>query len=151
MKVNFIFIPSGTVHAIGGGLRLLEVQQSSNITYRLYDWGRGRELHIDKGLQVIKNDGIKKVTPFPKEFDCKYFILNEIDVSGGYSFLASKGNHVYDWQLVFIISGTGLIKSAEKKQIIPFKAEDIFAVAPGEKITVEGGAKIMRIICKKEA
>lgn len=149
---DFIYIPAGTVHAIGGGLRLLEVQQSSNVTYRLYDWGRGRELHIDKGLQVIKNDGAQKVVPFPKDFDCKYFTLSEIDVSGGYSFFATKGSNVYDWQLVFIIEGTGLIKSTEQKQIIPFKAESIFAVAPGEKITVEGkNIKIMRIICKKEA
>ena len=47
-KGDFIYIPAGTVHAIGGGLRLLEVQQSCDLTYRLYDWGRGREVHIDK-------------------------------------------------------------------------------------------------------
>ena len=39
-KGDFVYIPSGTVHAIGGGLRLLEVQQSCDITYRFYDWGR---------------------------------------------------------------------------------------------------------------
>ncbi|MBR5356157.1 MAG: class I mannose-6-phosphate isomerase, partial [Lachnospiraceae bacterium] len=39
-KGDFIFIPAGTVHAIGAGLRLLEVQQSCDLTYRLYDWGR---------------------------------------------------------------------------------------------------------------
>jgi len=48
------FIPAGTVHAIGGGLALCEVQQQSDVTYRLYDYGRGRELHLERGLQVSK-------------------------------------------------------------------------------------------------
>ncbi len=52
-----IFVPAGTVHAIGPGVLLHEVQQTSDITYRLYDWNRQargskRELHLDKGLQV---------------------------------------------------------------------------------------------------
>lgn len=50
---DFISVPAGTIHAIGGGVTLLEVQQASGITYRLWDWGRpGRELHIDKGIKV---------------------------------------------------------------------------------------------------
>jgi mannose-6-phosphate isomerase len=50
---DFIVVPAGTIHAIGAGVTLLEVQQASGITYRLWDWDRpGRELHIDKGLQV---------------------------------------------------------------------------------------------------
>ncbi|MEK7358477.1 MAG: type I phosphomannose isomerase catalytic subunit [Bdellovibrionota bacterium] len=51
---DFFVVPAGTVHAIGGGVTLLEVQQASGITYRLWDWGRlGRELHLDKGLKVL--------------------------------------------------------------------------------------------------
>ena len=59
-KGNFIKVPSGTIHALGRGLVLLEVQQSSNLTYRLYDYDRldkngvKRELHLDKALDVIK-------------------------------------------------------------------------------------------------
>ena len=59
-KGNFIKVPSGTIHALGKGLVLLEVQQSSNLTYRLYDYdrldknGKKRELHLDKALDVIK-------------------------------------------------------------------------------------------------
>ena len=50
---DFITVPAGTLHAIGAGVTLLEVQQASGITYRLWDWGRtGRELHIEKGLKV---------------------------------------------------------------------------------------------------
>ena len=144
---DFIYIPAGTVHAIGGGLRLLETQQSSNITYRLYDWGRPRELHVEKALQVIKNDGMRSVGPFPGEFECQYFSLQTVDVNGGYSMLVPGGNTPSDWQLVFAVNGEASIRTAGSKENFPVKPEDIFAVAPGEKITVEGHAKLMRIRC----
>ena len=46
------FVPAGTIHAIGGGIALCEVQQHSDVTYRLYDYGRGRELHLDHAIAV---------------------------------------------------------------------------------------------------
>ncbi len=49
---NTFFTPPGTVHAIGSGLALVEIQQNSDITYRLYDYGRPRELHLDKAIAV---------------------------------------------------------------------------------------------------
>ena len=49
---DFIYLTAGTVHAIGAGLSLIEVQQNSDITYRLYDYGRPRELHLDAGIAV---------------------------------------------------------------------------------------------------
>jgi len=48
------FIPAGTVHAIGAGLTLCEIQQWSDVTYRLFDYGRPRELHLDEGLRVSR-------------------------------------------------------------------------------------------------
>ena len=51
---DFFYIPANTVHAIGGGISLVEVQQNSDITYRLYDYGRPRELHLDAGLAVAQ-------------------------------------------------------------------------------------------------
>lgn len=51
---DFFYIPAGTVHAIGAGISLIEIQQASDITYRLYDYGRPRELHLEHGLQVAK-------------------------------------------------------------------------------------------------
>lgn len=51
---DFFYIPAGTVHAIGGGISLIEIQQNSDITYRLYDYGRPRELHLDAGIAVAK-------------------------------------------------------------------------------------------------
>lgn len=47
---DFFYLPAGTVHAIGPGLSLIEVQQNSDITYRLFDYGRPRELHLDQGM-----------------------------------------------------------------------------------------------------
>lgn len=53
-KGDVFFIPAGCVHAIGGGILIAEIQQSSNVTYRVYDYDRGRELHIKKALDVIE-------------------------------------------------------------------------------------------------
>lgn len=47
------YVPAGTVHALGPGLVLAEIQQSSDATYRIYDWGRPRPLHVDKALEVL--------------------------------------------------------------------------------------------------
>lgn len=49
---DFFLIPANTVHAIGAGVSLIEIQQNSDITYRLYDYGRPRELHLDRGVAV---------------------------------------------------------------------------------------------------
>lgn len=49
---DFFLVPPGTIHAIGGGICLLEFQQNSDVTYRLYDYGRPRELHLDDAVAV---------------------------------------------------------------------------------------------------
>lgn len=65
---DVLYMPANTVHAIGPGIVLYEVQQSSNVTYRLYDWGRmgldgnPRELHIEKGVQVSNTEALPTVT-----------------------------------------------------------------------------------------
>lgn len=56
-KNDFIIVPAGTIHAIGAGVRLVEFQQCSGITYRIWDWGReGRELHIDRASKVCNEN-----------------------------------------------------------------------------------------------
>lgn len=68
---DVFFIPANTVHAIGPGILLYEIQQSCDITYRLYDWGRmgldgkPRELHIEKGVQVSNVNALPQVTHIP--------------------------------------------------------------------------------------
>ena len=51
---DLFYLPAGTVHAIGPGLALVEVQQNSDTTFRLYDYGRPRELHLDRALAVAR-------------------------------------------------------------------------------------------------
>ena len=51
---DFFMVPPGTIHAIGGGISLIEFQQNSDVTYRLYDYGRPRELHLDDGISVAR-------------------------------------------------------------------------------------------------
>jgi mannose-6-phosphate isomerase len=53
---DFFYIPANTVHAIGGGCSIIEVQQNSDITYRLYDYGRPRELHLEEGMAVARGE-----------------------------------------------------------------------------------------------
>lgn len=65
---EFYFIPAGTIHAIKGGCSILEVQQSSDITYRLYDYnrledGKPRDLHLEKAKEVIGSSGYENVVP----------------------------------------------------------------------------------------
>ena len=53
---DFYYVPAGTIHAIGGGITLVEVQQNNDVTYRLYDYGRPRELHLDAGMAVSRGE-----------------------------------------------------------------------------------------------
>lgn len=66
-------IPAGTVHAMGGGMVVAEIQQMSDVTYRLFDYGRGRELHIDRGFDVAE------LGPYvARETRCAYFETVEV-------------------------------------------------------------------------
>jgi mannose-6-phosphate isomerase len=58
---DFFYVPAGTVHAIGAGISLIEIQQQSDVTYRLYDYGRPRELHLEDGIAVARGE------PYPAE------------------------------------------------------------------------------------
>ena len=62
---DFFFVPSGTVHSIGAGISLLEFQQNSDVTYRLYDYGRPRELHLGDGVAVARP------RPYPQGLSCQ--------------------------------------------------------------------------------
>lgn len=69
---NAFLIPAGTVHAIGGGLAICEIQQHSDVTYRLYDYGRPRELHLEKALQVASTEA-NRIKSVPLPIDSPYF------------------------------------------------------------------------------
>ena len=91
-KGDFFFIEAGTVHSAGGGLVIAEIQQLSDVTYRIYDWGRennpatARQMHVDQALSCInysKYDGAGFVpsggsAPSKKLVECRYFTANEL-------------------------------------------------------------------------
>ncbi|MBP3367506.1 MAG: class I mannose-6-phosphate isomerase [Treponema sp.] len=139
---DFVYIPAGTVHAICGGLRLLEIQQSSDVTYRLYDWGRGRECHIEKGIACIKQSDSAKPGPFPGAFSCPYFSLEEITVKGALSVQTGQRRESYepsDIVLFFVTDGTGTVNGESASR------EDMFAFAPGETAEFSGSLRLMKI------
>lgn len=146
-KNDFIFIPAGTVHAIGGGLRLLEIQQSSDITYRLYDWNRGRELHVNKGLSVIQQKKIQNVLPFPGTFSCPYFSLRLFADSETESYSVPEKNisSPCDAVLLFVVDAQNFRIKSESlpEQTVLAQKEDIFAVLPGDTAVLSGEAVIM--------
>jgi mannose-6-phosphate isomerase len=86
VKGDMIFVDAGTVHAIGPGVVLLETQQTSDITYRLYDYGRPRELHIDRGIAATRlQTAAGKVAPKTEDarvrlIEQKYFSVDRIDL-----------------------------------------------------------------------
>ena len=88
------FLPTGTVHAIGAGILLAEIQQTSDITYRVYDWdrvdanGKERELHIEDAIEAInfeykgqKSDYIQKENAAVNMVSCNYFTTNHLFLS----------------------------------------------------------------------
>ena len=92
---DVFFLATGTVHAIGAGLVVAEIQQTSDITYRIYDFdrvdanGNKRELHIDLALEAINYDRVEAKKEYPKienqsnnMVDCKYFTTNIIPLDG---------------------------------------------------------------------
>lgn len=142
-KGDFIFIPAGTVHAIGAGLRLMEVQQSCDLTYRLYDWGRGREVHIEKGLKVIKSEDMIPIAPLGKDFECEYFRMEKVLINDKWSYVCPNRSKPEGIELLYIVSSEDA-QSGDRT----LKNEEIYAVAPGEEVTVTGKAEIIRIIAK---
>lgn len=83
------FVPAGTVHAIGRGVLLYEIQEASDVTWRLYDWGRPREVHVAESLRVARQDGeALAVTPLALAAGremlvaCRYFALERWTLAG---------------------------------------------------------------------
>ncbi len=106
-KGDFYYVPAGTIHAIGAGISVLEIQQNVDITYRIYDYGRPRELHLDDAMTVAK------LSPY----DMKY----SQDIPPDQSVCLTSGSPFALFQIV----GTEdelLSKTASKEwQIIPLE------------------------------
>jgi mannose-6-phosphate isomerase len=104
------FIPAGTVHAIGAGLTLCEIQQLSDITYRLYDYGRPRELHLEPALAVSTREPHRaKVRAREGPLvSCEHFTVTRHEISGAN---ASPGRIQFPHppDLLIVIDGEGHI------------------------------------------
>ncbi len=110
-KGEFLFIPAGTIHAIAAGAFLLEVQQNSNTTYRLYDWGReGRELHLEKGLSCV-NWEKQQIIKAPSEkgqtlVSNPYFTVQSLDIKEDAEISVADS-----CQILFCVSGEAHVGS----------------------------------------
>ncbi|WP_026511834.1 type I phosphomannose isomerase catalytic subunit [Butyrivibrio sp. LC3010] len=117
-KGDIIFIESGTLHAIGAGILLAEIQQNSNVTYRVYDYGRRdkdgnlRELHVDKALDVTNLSAVKKVSrPEPHIGECKYFTVDKINLTGNITDTIKGTVGEESFLHILILEGQGTIKN----------------------------------------
>lgn len=129
------FIPSGTIHAIGKGITLIEIQQNSDITYRLYDYGRlgkdgkPRPLHVEKALKVLRYEPYAP-SFFPKPLigECEYFSSYRYSVSEKAKIFANP----HSFQAITFISGSGKIAA-----LMYNKGDSFFLPAKKEAI-IEG-------------
>src|SRR5207302_11254809 len=121
---ELIYVAGGTVHTLGPGSVIVETQQQSDTTFRLYDYGRPRELHLQDGLRVIKEQAASgKVKPqaFSKAgrngnrvlplVESPYFAVERFALHGGHEFnLAANGKS--SAQILVAISGSAMLQAA---------------------------------------
>jgi mannose-6-phosphate isomerase len=120
-----VFMPAGTLHALGPGLLIYEVQQTSDWTYRVYDWGRPqtetRKLHVEKSIRSARTDLTAPIIPPPAYGDgtlhtlvqCEYFTLELLSASTNQILLNTQEE---SFHAITIIEGKAILKS-EKDQI----------------------------------
>lgn len=147
-KGDSFFVEAGTAHAIKAGVTVIEIQQSSNLTYRLYDYGRRdkdgnlRELHIDKALDVINTDAAPDVLECKKTVihggrirllaECEYFTVKELTVTGSVE-IGNSDSFV----ALTVAFGEGAIGD------IKIKKGETVVIAAGEKFTLSGNLTVI--------
>lgn len=116
---DMVFIDAGTVHAIGPGVVLLETQQYSDVTYRLWDYGRPRELHVDRGLAVMRSateaglvDRVDMGT-FERLLSCPYFTVDRFQLSPERAAALGEASQV---QILFAAGAGAVLRDAQAKE-----------------------------------
>ena len=118
-KGDFFFVPAGTVHAIKKGCLILEIQQASDVTYRLYDYDRPdkegnlRELHIDKSIEAIKLNEVSDEREIEETGNLKtttltsneFFEVRKLEISGRTNLVRTS-----DYLLESVVEGVGVLK-----------------------------------------
>ena len=136
-KGDSYFIENGTVHAIGPGVLICEIQQSSNVTYRLYDYqrrdkyGELRELHIDKAMEVTNFH--EKDMEAVKTMECKYFSIEKSVFDGEVSFNLDDSS----FRAFVVLEGSGQVSCGEES--LAYRPADCFFVPAGKKTVVFHG------------
>ena len=149
-KGDVFFIKSGTLHAIGKGILIAEIQQNSNTTYRIYDYGRvgkdgkPRELHVEKAKDVTKLAPAQSYPDTPlEEFDgytqkllssCDYFTTYVIDVESQAKLCADEKS----FNSLLILEGCADIDGIKAK-----KGDSVFVTADSGCYTVSGKCRLI--------
>lgn len=149
-KNDVFFVEPGTIHAIGSGIVVCEIQQNSNSTYRLYDYdrkdkdGNTRELHIDKALDVVNTEKIDEHknsyepeigNGYTKQLlaDCKYFKTTKYDVDTEAEVQVTEDSFL----AVTIVDGYGELE--DDSMSIKFNPGDtLFITAGNKKVKIKG-------------
>lgn len=162
-KGDTYFVPAGTVHGIGEGILIAEIQESSNVTYRVYDYdrvdknGKKRELHFDKAVRVMNMDVAPDVKQNPRLVKhypgcsrellcrCKYFEAERIQVTKGFSFSVREES----FQVLMCLDGYGQVEimDADPKPMRFCKGETMFLPAGIGRCLVLGDASLLKIRC----
>lgn len=162
-KGDVFYVPAGMVHGIGGGILLAEIQESSNVTYRVYDYnrmdknGKKRELHFDKAVQVMDMNvapDIKQKPRIVKYYPgcsrellcrCKYFEVERIQVTKAFSFSVMPSS----FQVLMCLEGIGQVETmdATQKPVRFMKGETLFLPAGIGRCMVVGDTSILKIRC----
>lgn len=143
-RLDVVNVPSGTVHSIKENTLILEVSTNSNITYRIYDWERNRELHIEKAKEVIKikNPSELLLPPLDKKpfenpfFRVKYLKNQDMKIN------------TKPWKIIVCISGKGyvhndvLLHQGEAVLILPDIKETLLKSDSGEFVLISPGEHI---------
>lgn len=156
---DVFFIPAGTVHALGKGIEVVEIQQTSDITYRIYDWnrvdaeGRSRELHTALAVDAIDfaRDGASCHMHYHAEknrpvtlVDCPYFTTNMIDLDGG---LERDCADLDSFVLYICAEGEADVRMGEScEHLSPLDL--VMIPAEADSVTISGSSKLLEVYIK---
>lgn len=154
---DMIFVDSGTVHAVWPGSVILETQQNSDITYRMFDYGRPRELHIEKSLEAMRlSTHAGKVEPsaMPDRtilLDAEYFRIERIAVEHSLTGAALRTTDEGEPRLSYLFAATGAGVVTGDFDPISLPACGVIAVpalAPDFTVTSPGDLQLIRMVAK---
>lgn len=156
-KGDVLFIESGTIHAIGKDILIAEIQQNSNVTYRVYDYGRvgkdghKRELHVDKAVAVTKRAPVvKDSSAYPHVADCDYFTVDKLDLDGALKKKIAGVVGQGSFASILVLDGQGIITN--DGETIAYKKGDSFFIPAGSgAYEIEGVCDALVTTIRKKA